>query len=166
MSTAALRAFAKGQTVGIVHHDGKGNGGECVGYVGARATGLPWSAAIFPPGSCVYAPPGRDWCSIVEPTIELDHGTIRLSDGAVDRTVAGVTVNCTAPMTVRLAFGEDVLTLSSGVTSRLATQFQGGSEWVHMNAGDNAGSIMSDLRLNGAAAGSYAASTIMYVLYQ
>jgi hypothetical protein len=69
-------------------------------------------------------------------------------------------------MTVRLAFGDDVLTLSSGVTSRLATQFPGGSEWVHMNAGDNAGSIMSDLRLNGAAAGSYAASTIMYVLYQ
>lgn len=166
MSTAALRAYYKGTTEGSINHIGKGNGGECVGYVATPQQKAPWSAVIFPPGSCVYAPPGREWCSIVEPTIELDHGTIRLSDGAVDRTVAGVTVNCTAPMTVRLAFGEDVLTLSSGVTSRLATQFQGGSEWVHMNAGDNAGSIMSDLRLNGAAAGSYAASTIMYVLYQ
>lgn len=165
MSSAALRAFSKSARSGVAQHRGKGNGGECVGYLGVRISGVPWSQAIFPPGTCVYAPPGRDWCEITEPTLEIDHGSIRLTNGGTDQKKEPVTVNCTAPMTMKLVFGQDILTLAPGIKSKLTTQFPGGTQWVRMRAGDNLGSVVSGLSLQGAKAGTYSASTIMYVIY-
>ncbi len=167
MSSAAMRAFSSigPSASGIVGHGGKGNGGECVGFIAIPRGNAPWSQAIYPPGSCVYAPPGREWCEFVTPGVVLDHGTISVGDTAPSQVTASVPVNCTAPMTIRLSLGSDVLALGKGVESRVSVPEAGGGGKVVLHAGDNPITLQSDLSLTGADAGTYSAATVLYIQY-
>lgn len=166
MSSAAMRAFSRIGPVasGRVSHSGYGNGHECVGFFASKNT-QPWSTVVFPPGSCVYAPPGRDWCEIVQPSIVLDHGVISLGDANPPPTTSQINVSCTAPMTVRLGMGTDVLELARGVTSRVTVVGADTTGRVSLGAGDNSINLRSDLIFRGTQAGTFSASTVLYIEY-
>jgi len=152
-----------GSSISLIRHIGWGNGGECVGYAayyGERD--IPWSDATFPAGMCVYAPPGRDWCNIITPTVTFEHG--RVSVSANSNVKANIDVNCTAPMNVRLVFGEDALRLGSNTTAKLSIPSAVNGR-LALKSGSNQVPLLSELNTINEKPGDYQASTVVYVTY-
>lgn len=121
-STLGVKAYEVQKSITDVFHGGAGNGGECVSYIGSPVIGGPWRNTRSPV-PCVYAPPGKDWCKLLTPSITFSHGSISLKAATeINTQVKPVEIECTAPMTVHVNFGRDVLELATGVTSTLSVQ--------------------------------------------
>lgn len=148
----AMRAHRKwGRSNFTIMHDGEGNGGECVGYMAATSyRGSPWGSAIMPPGTCVYAPPGQDWCKITTPQLTFDHGVIRLSDVAGHSRSAQLNINCTVGASVRLRLlsNDSYVDLQDGLRSEIFIEGKPLTANVKLNVGNNVFSMSDKLTGN------------------
>lgn len=143
------------------YHGGEGNGGECLGYVYGD-TDQPWSTAIFPPGTCVYAPPGQDWCSLESPALVLDHGAISLTDASGHTATDRLQIQCSAGMTVRLSLvghTDGRLGIGDEGASQLSTSGGALGEPISLVGGENSVDITSTLQ--GVPVGSWVASGVL-----
>lgn len=112
MSQAAMRITKNGKALKslVVGHSGQGNGNECVGYVFLTAPygPIPWSGAILPGNTCVYAPPGNSFCEIETPTLTLDHGNLTLGNANGSEASKKVEIHCSIATTVTLRLASDI----------------------------------------------------------
>lgn len=168
----AARALYKNKGAGkttLQHVGGPNHFGECVGYAWGRSAPIsdPWESVIFPPGTCVYVPPGNEWCQILTPQIILDYGQVSISPGGNQnlRKTEDISIECTAPMNVRVVFGEDVIKLGAGVQSSLGMlNIVDGK--ISLNQGINKQIVSSDLSVTEITrAGDYSGSTVAYITY-
>lgn len=162
-SSAAMRVFNQGTNSGhIIITDYKST---CIGYIANPEYHGLWIHTQVPAGACVGAPPVNEWCNILEPAIVLEHGMVSFLDQAAT-TSAPVTVQCTAPMEIRLTFGSDVLMLGEGLSSQLRAEWpENGASYARLAPGENHGSVVSDLTITTPQPDSYERSTVMYVTY-
>ncbi|CAI1174253.1 MULTISPECIES: MrpH family fimbial adhesin [Serratia] len=119
LGQAAMSAYRKwGVNSFSIDHSGEGNGGECIGFLAsATPNSSHWGGAIMPPGSCIYAPPGQDWCKIITPEITFNHGVLSFSDAAGHSRSTQVNINCTVGTTVKLRLlnNESFIDLKNGL---------------------------------------------------
>lgn len=150
----------------IVWHKGILGMPECLAYVAQRDTlQNVWSQAIYPQGKCIIVPPGKDWCNISTPEIEINHGTLLVKAGEYVSDER-LNVSCTAPMNIRIEFGSDTLKLAQGVTSKLSTPDASFDGMLEMNEGDNNITLRSTLTIEESAdAGFVEGSTIVFLSY-
>lgn len=164
ISQIALKAYERQGSITMISHAGAGNGNECVGYYASTTDARPWSSVIFPPGTCVSAPPGNEWCKLITPTIEIDHGVINVGVGN-HTAESNVSVQCSAPMKVKLTFGKDVINFAQGLSSKLSIPSANNS-WVQYQSGVNYTDIRSDLSsTQSVKAGVYSESTVLFIDY-
>lgn len=127
MSQAAMRITDNGRGLksGQMNHLGKGNGNECVGYIflppGVSTVGTKWSRAVYPGPTCVYAPPGKDFCEITTPSITIDHGVLTVTDANGDTASELVTMRCTTAtkVTLRLLSGVDYIPMQDNAKAKI-----------------------------------------------
>ncbi|VEA61595.1 Uncharacterised protein [Serratia plymuthica] len=143
---AAMSAYRKwGVNSFSINHSGEGNGGECVGFL-ASATyfSSSWGSVIMPSGSCLYAPPGKDWCNMITPQITLNHGVLRFEDANGHSSSAQLNINCTVGTTVKLRLmnNQTYIDLQNGLRSDIfiegnpvggSIKLQAGRNMVSMN---------------------------------
>lgn len=131
-----------------ISHSGRGNGGECVGFIASKyANNVPWSGAILPPGSCIKAPPGKDWCNIVTPQITLDHGELLLNEAEGHSRSAQVNINCTSGTTVKLRLLNNLpyIDLKKGFRSDIFIDGKPPAVELQLQGGDNLVNISDKL---------------------
>ncbi|CUZ26643.1 hypothetical protein I5K87_19525 [Serratia marcescens] len=154
----------------LQHVNGPNNLGECVGYAWGVAAPIsrPWESVIFPPGTCTYVPPGRDWCQIVTPEVVLDHGQLSILPNGTQMSnkTADMDIDCTSPMSVRVVFGDDVVNLGVGIQSSLKLARENKDGFISLNAGVNHEVVSSDLTIQKfASSGDYSGSTVVFITY-
>ncbi|WP_447873180.1 hypothetical protein [Serratia fonticola] len=139
-------------------------GDECVGVFYTRRSAQPWSNAIFPPGSCVSVPPPDVWCSVVQPSITIDHGQLSIKTGT-NTAQTDFDVTCTTPVSIKILLGTDVIDLRNGLNSRL--KIEGEINGRHqMNSGLNHRAITSTINTDNAqSAGVYSGSSVLFLEY-
>lgn len=166
LGQAAMSAYRKwGFNHFSINHSGEGNGGECVGFLAAPApTGPAWGNVIMPPGSCIYAPPGQDWCKIITPQITFNHGVLSLSDAAGHSRSARVDINCTVGTTVKLRLLNDssYIDLKNGLRSDIFIEGKPPAVSLRLNAGMN-GVNMSDKLAGTIRAGDFYGSSVLII---
>ncbi|EPM1538078.1 hypothetical protein [Serratia ureilytica] len=158
-------AAAKIKMNTLVKHTGP-RVGECIGVVYSPIKGspVPWSSLIFPPGSCVWAPPAKEWCEVITPSITLEHGILVVGTGRND-AVSNVTIDCTAQMKVKISFDKDIVLLSNGAKSKLTVP-NSSNGWVNLKAGGNNAEVKSTIEINGDVdAGPFQGSSVVYLEY-
>ncbi|MEE4411555.1 MULTISPECIES: hypothetical protein [unclassified Serratia (in: enterobacteria)] len=145
-------------------HSGSPNGGECVGVVMKGMGNVSWGSIIFPPGTCTYAPPGNEWCSVVQPNITLAHGQLVIGTG-LHTTSSLITTECTAPMSVKLHLGKDTVDLLNGMYSKLSIAGDVNG-WHQMKLGSNTREITSTVNTDMAiSAGPFSGSSVVFIEY-
>jgi hypothetical protein len=137
---------------------------ECVGFVYQASTNELHNMNHYIGGVCNAAPPADEWCEITTPTVTLDHGMLVMGYGTPTEVVERASVMCTAPMTLKIKFGTDVLELGTGVKATL--DVPGGSD-LEAPAGDSTFQIRSKLTvLPDSTPGEYSGQTIVTLQYQ
>ncbi|QJW53198.1 hypothetical protein HL670_00048 [Serratia plymuthica] len=163
---AAMSAYRKwGVGSFLIEHTGEGNGGECVGFIAAATpTDSAWGSVIMPPGSCIYAPPGQDWCKIITPQITFNHGVLSLSDAAGHSRSARVDINCTVGTTVKLRLLNDssYIDLKNGFRSDIFIEGKPPAVSLRLNAGIN-GVNMSDKLAGMIREGDFYGSSVLII---
>lgn len=77
--------------------------GVCIGYRVTRGGGHDqFDLTYAPGGTCVNAPPGPEWCSLISPALVFDHGSVSLTDAEGSQATDNLQVECTAGTTARL----------------------------------------------------------------
>ena len=171
MSQLAVAAYNAGAGRLVeLRHFGSPNGGECVGYFassGSSSDPSSWAGAMVPAASCYEIPGANEWCDLITSSVVIDHGVISVQNTtATGDQSMGATVRCTAPMNIRLKFGQDVLELGGGVQSRLSTTPAAQGSKVEFPAGDTLIQVNSHLTVPPMVdAGSLSASTVLTVEY-
>lgn len=170
MSQTAMRITqnGKGLVSNIINHNGNGNGGECIAYAfinrSENVARTPWNRVVFPGGSCVYAPPGNDFCKITTPKINIDYGIISLSDANGLEASQWVNMRCTTAtkVTLRLASGVNYIPMQDNSRADIKVNgqlvggqydFQKGDTQVEIK------SILEDIHQ----AGDYSGYTVMVI---
>lgn len=143
LGQAAMAAYRKGGSLSrfSLSHIGEGNGGECVGfYAVAKPTSISWGNVLIPPGACVYAPPGQDWCKIITPEITFNHGVLQLSEAAGHSRSTKININCTSGTTVKLRLmnNQSYVELQNGLRSDIFIEGQAPAVSLRLQAGANA----------------------------
>ncbi|EMH4138333.1 hypothetical protein ACTVNX_03680 [Serratia nevei] len=162
---AAVRAYNSGaQGVNIMWHIGEQDTRECIGYMNGPQPISPWDSVIMPVGSCVFVPPAEQFCNISSPSVSLEHGILTLGMG--DSTASyDMSLICTAPMKIRISFGQDVVLLSNGLRSKLAVP-AAVNGFVSMLAGTNKTEITSTINVpKNAKTGQFSGSSVVYIEY-
>jgi len=169
MSQMALEAYSLQSGRSVIQHRNSKNGGECIGYMGAKTSDASFfKNAIVPAATCLELPPANEWCNLVASQVTIDHGVLSVQNttGTYDKSVAA-TVTCTAPTRIRLKFGQDILQLGGGVQSTLSTTPAAQGGLVSFPAGDTPIQVNSQLTVPPlAGAGVLAASTVLTVEFQ
>lgn len=143
----------------------------CVGFGFGPTPGVAlYEAAVnYPANGCLQAPPPYEYCEFGIPQITQDYKNV-LTTAKTSQVISGMAINCTAEIGVRLIIGQDTLQLAPGVISKLVfnkngTDYPGGSIF-NLKSGANVMNIKSTLSISpDADAGSYEASTIIYIEY-
>ena len=147
---------------------------SCVGFGFGPTPGLVlFEAAVnYPANGCLQAPPPYEYCEFALPQITHDHKNV-LTTAKTSRVITGISIECTSlPMSVRLIFGQDTLQLAPGVISKLVFRdmkgidYPSGSIFELKDRWNAEVTIKSTLSISpDADAGSYEASTIVYMEY-
>lgn len=169
-SQAAMRITENGTALqhGEIYHSGYGNGGECVGYIflhpSASTTSTRWSKAVMPGSTCVYAPPGDDFCKITSPSIILDHGTLTVTDANGNETSQWVNMRCSTAtkVTIRFASGIDYIPMQNNAKANIKVDGQSVGGKFYFPAGDTQVEIKSILE-DITQAGDYTGNTVMII---
>jgi len=151
LGQAAMAAYRKwGVSSFSINHTGEGNGGECVGFLAAATfESSSWGSAMMPPGSCIYAPPGENWCKMITPEITLNHGVLSLDEAAGHRRSTLVDIKCTVGTTVKLRLmnNESYIDLKNGLRSNIFIEGRTPAPAVKLNlqAGNNMVNVSDQL---------------------
>lgn len=147
---------------------------SCVGFGFGPTPGLVAfeTAVNYPANACLQAPPPYEYCEFSNPSITTDHKTI-LTTTKTSQVIYGMSIDCTSlPMSVRLIIGQDTLQLAPGVISKLVfrdmkgNDYPSGSIFELTDKWHGEVNIKSTLSISpDADAGSYEASTVVYIEY-
>jgi len=155
----------QGSGITKIYHSGKGNGGECIGYVGVENISTPhkWMEAISPVGTCMYVPSGDEWCKIETPELVFDHGVISLRESEGHKATKRLAINCTAGTTLRLYIpgGINSLLFAGKGTSTFSTSQGQLGKPMQLPAGRSNIDITSEL--HGVGIGKWSTSGVMIV---
>ena len=145
---------------------------DCVGIFYKNdfySSGTYMGGTLLPNSICGQAPTPYGYCSFVEDTINLDHGTLTQSQLEGHETSLNVTMSCTYDTTVGIhALSGDNLPLrdDGSLYSEIYINDKLGSDGLSMSAaaGDQVITFKSRLRTNGTvSAGEFSASTVAVI---
>ncbi len=154
----------RNNTIGHIGYMG-GDIPECLGYVAAATRVFtPWSDAIYPAGMCLIVPPPQQWCNIITPKVEIDHGTISIKEAESSIAEGKVSIQCSSGTKVKVRFINDepyIKLAPTGLAYISVNGYAMGSVF-NMMAGVNILNLTS--RLFGVKnAGNYFGSAIMVI---
>ncbi|HEB0054569.1 TPA: hypothetical protein RYX77_004373 [Serratia marcescens] len=109
ISDLAMEVYRGKQNNAILHSGYLGGDiPECLGYVAApNRTLTSWSDTLYPAGMCLIVPPPQQWCNIITPKVEIDHGTLSIKEAESSIAEGKVSIQCSTGTKVRVRFIND-----------------------------------------------------------
>jgi hypothetical protein len=163
LGEAALRAYnAYGSRTSYAVYAPQERG--CIGYgaYSGSADGNMWSRVMVPPGACVSMPPTTEWCNVTAPSVVLDHGVVTVNANPVTTADNQLQTECSTPMTVRISFGEDLVSLGGGLQAQLTVP----GDIRSLPSGVSSVGIRSTINLKSTTpAGTYSGATVAFIDY-
>lgn len=101
-SEAGMRLYENAKSITQIHHGGDLIG-ECVAYVFAPTDSEKDDTRTIYPGGCMDIPPVDNFCEFSTPEINLDHGSLSVSDAEGSVASAPLDVACTADTSVKFS---------------------------------------------------------------
>ncbi|UVC29812.1 hypothetical protein [Pantoea sp. SOD02] len=169
LSQTAMRISDNGKALvsGALSHAGR-NVDECVGFFfvsrGSDPLNTLWSNVIFPGGSCIIVPPGKDFCEINTPSITLNHGTLSVTDANGSEATEWINMRCTVAtkVTLRLASDIDYIPMQNNARAHIKINGKSVGGQYDFPAGDTQLEIKSVLE-NITQDGDYTGFTVMVI---
>lgn len=169
---------ANGSFLQLKPIDGVGDGcaGLMIGRRGAAAKKIRWeefiSRGIDPQGQtvhCLPLPPGENWCALVTPELNFNHGIKVISDYKVNGSTVTVPVKveCTGAIKfmLKLANGSSGVHLSNGLTANLQVEGKPLGTSLNGESGIHTLNISSTLTGDKPVAGNFNGTSILMVSY-
>jgi hypothetical protein len=169
LSQTAMRISDNGNALvaGAQSHSGR-NADECIGFFfvsrGSDTQTTLWSRVIFPGGSCITVPPGKDFCEINTPSITLNHGTLSVTDANGSEATEWINMRCTVAtkVTLRLASDIDYIPMQNNARAHIKINGKSVGGQYDFPAGDTQLEIKSVLE-NITQDGDYTGFTVMVI---